>query len=670
MTSSIHEALKLLDADHRRRGEASFIEHADKGIWNTLARQKELTPLQKKYAARLVRKYLAQLSISVTTKAELLVALSRAANQTEFEVNAKTPSLTAWDVSRAEWGPKKIVITGKGSKERREAVIPPAEWQEFFAEWRKGELTAKGYTIRSESIGVGRNTQNWYLQEWSACVETEQAATGYLNLRKEESLAFNHVPELRPELAERFEAIKGKLLDYQHASVKRLVAALDTYSGALDASDTGTGKTYSTLAACAVLGMRPFVICPKSVKPSWRAAAGHFEMRLADAIGYEKLRTGGTEYGKVIKELMGERPIKQVDGTTRMVKQFRMENFTYAERILPKDKTIVVFDEVHRVKATECQNSVMAISALTQGYKVLGLSATAADNPTQMKFVALLTGLISDPKQFNGWKTQNAVSNGTLYTGGREVLHRIHKQIFPTRGTRIRIADLGDAFPPTKVMAEVIDCDEETLAIVEVYREMHAEIAKLKETQSKDTQANILVAMLRARQMVELLKVPTMCSMVKDAVEEGMAVAVILNFSDTIKAFSERLKCKCIIQGGQNEHEREKNIQAFQSDTQRCIILNIRAGGVGVSLHGKSDTGARSRLALISPTYSGQDLKQALGRVHRAGGARSIQKICFAANTIEEEACKKVKEKLERIASFNEGVLALQESELEAALTI
>lgn len=667
MSNPIHEALKLLDADNQRLGEASYIEHTDMGVMSNFARVKELTQIQMKWGAKIVRKYLAQLSGSHATKEVLRIQLNQAADQKEFNVKSKTPSLTGWDISQAHWGHVRKVNTMKGERNLRSAIIPLYEWTEFFKEWRKGELVARGYRIR-------RIGNDWTIEEWSMpnggdTPENDQVRTGMLNLRSEEALAFNHVPELREELQRKFEEIKGKLLDYQHGSVKRLVAALDTYGGAIDASDTGTGKTFSNLAACAILGMRAFVICPKAVIPSWRAAAQHFGIRLADVIGYEKLRYGNTEYGAAKKEYIGERDIKKPDGRIALVKQFKMVEFTYNQRFLPPTNTMIIYDEIHRVKTSESQNSVMAISAIEQGYKVLGLSATAADNPTQMKFVALLTGLIPSANSFSGWKSQNSVQNGTLYFGGREVLHRIHKQIFPTRGTRIRIADLGDAFPETKIMAEVVDCDEETLAIVQVYQEMHAEIAKLRETQSKDTQASILVAMLRARQMVELLKVPTMCSMVKDAIEEGMSVAVILNFSDTIKAFSERLKCKCIIQGGQKDYERERNIQDFQHDHQKVILLNIRAGGVGVSLHGATHA-ARTRLSLISPTYSGQDLKQALGRVHRAGGARSLQKIVFAADTIEEEACRRVKEKLERIASFNDGISSLQESELESALTI
>ena len=54
----------------------------------------------------------------------------------------------------------------------------------------------------------------------------------------------------------------------------------------------------------------------------------------------------------------------------------------------------------------------------------------------------------------------------------------------------------------------------------------------------------------------------------------------------------------------------------------------IQAGGVGVSLHDLH--GGHPRMSIISPTWSGQDLKQVLGRIHRAGSKTpAIQKIVF-----------------------------------------
>jgi hypothetical protein len=86
------------------------------------------------------------------------------------------------------------------------------------------------------------------------------------------------------------------------------------------------------------------------------------------------------------------------------------------------------------------------------------------------------------------------------------------------------------------------------------------------------------------------------------------------------------------------------------------MIANLAAGNAGVSLHDL--IGNHPRGSIISPSYSAINLLQALGRCHRAEGKTTvIQKILFAAGTIEEEACKRVQSKLQNLDALNDGDL-------------
>ena len=165
--------------------------------------------------------------------------------------------------------------------------------------------------------------------------------------------------------------------------------------------------------------------------------------------------------------------------------------------------------------------------------------------------------------------------------------------------------------------------------------------------------ASHLTLVLRARQAIELHKVPAMVEMTKTAIEEGQSVVLLVNFTETICALAAKLNCSDIICGGQSAEERQSVIDRFQRNEIPVVIANIQAGGVGVSLH--DPTGKRSRLSIISPTFSAADLRQALGRVHRAGGAASIQKICFAAGTCEEHTAQVCAAKLAHIDLLNDG---------------
>jgi SNF2 family DNA or RNA helicase len=191
--------------------------------------------------------------------------------------------------------------------------------------------------------------------------------------------------------------------------------------------------------------------------------------------------------------------------------------------------------------------------------------------------------------------------------------------------------------------------------INDVYAEMHRELAKLEESKRRDKGSCILTELLRARQKVELLKVPTIVQMAKDGRDEGNAVVVVLNFQDSVTAVSKKLRTTNTITGEDNMEHRQRLIDRFNADDEDIVVMNIKAGGLGIDLQGTVK--GKPRLVLISPTYSGIDLKQALGRCHRAGGAHSVQKIVWAADTLEESVCEKVRARMQRVSVFNDDQL-------------
>lgn len=431
------------------------------------------------------------------------------------------------------------------------------------------------------------------------------------------------------------DTIAAKLLPYQIPAVRQQLAAI-AHGAALDASDTGTGKTYTSLAVCTVLERPAYVVCPKPVIPSWRRAAAHFAIDLAGICNYELLRRGDQP---AVRKIENEK-----------------KRDTY-EWQLPKN-VVIIFDECHRMKDYKTQNNALGMAALGQGYTVLGLSATAADNPLQMKFAGELTGLFDGEKRFWPWALRHGVQKGRWgysFNNSHRILDDIHREIFPARGVRVRIADLGDAFPETQISAETYEIDGSAGKIDKIYAAMQAELTRLAAKVHDDTDPNPLVIRLRARQEIELLKIPAIAEIAQDGIDNNMAVVVFVNFNESLDALRDKLKTECVIRGGQSDADREANIQRFQADREPVILANIKAGGVGISLHGSPT--ARTRLAIVCPTDSGQDLKQALGRVHRAQGAKSIQRIVFAANTVEEVVCENVRRKIAQIDLINDGDL-------------
>lgn len=470
------------------------------------------------------------------------------------------------------------------------------------------------------------------------------------------------------------------LLPYQVAPAHELAAVLSTRRVGVDMSDTGLGKTYIALAVAQALGMHVLVVCPKAVKPVWKRVAAHFGIEdKVHAETYDILRRGKTHwFGK--SSFMSRGKMKhQFDWLHGMTGY------------------IVIFDEAHNCSGRGTQNSELLIACRRQGVRTLLLSATLAENPLQMRAIGYALGLfeISD---YWAWTRKHGV-NPTTPIGPQWWLNdeergiemaKIRAQILPAKGIRMEKAKLAHLFPSNIVSADTYEMPEAS-KIKAVYAEMEKELGVVTGNRAQDAAheaarelefekeherwealpeegkeetpepeyktAKSAIEGARFRQEIELLKVPTFLQLAADTVAEGNRVALFVNFDATIRAIEARANFFAIVEGGQSEFEREQNLADFNNGSKSLIVLNAAAGGVGISLH---DTqGGAPRVALISPMYSAKQLLQVLGRCPRAGGKTPVvQKIVYAAGTVEEEACKAVRAKLHCLQALNDGDLS------------
>jgi superfamily II DNA or RNA helicase len=87
-------------------------------------------------------------------------------------------------------------------------------------------------------------------------------------------------------------SIQDKLLKYQIPHANKLIENLRDNTTVLDASDTGTGKTYVAAAVCKQLNLKPIIICPKTVMSTWRQVMEQFEVKPLIIVNYETIRLG------------------------------------------------------------------------------------------------------------------------------------------------------------------------------------------------------------------------------------------------------------------------------------------------------------------------------------------------------------------------------------------
>ena len=83
------------------------------------------------------------------------------------------------------------------------------------------------------------------------------------------------------------------------------------------------------------------------------------------------------------------------------------------------------------------------------------------------------------------------------------------------------------------------------------------------------------------------------------------------------------------------------------------IVVNIAAGGTGISLH--DVRGERQRVSIICPSFSAKNHMQTLGRIHRNGAkSDAIQKILVANRSIEEHVMKAISARLSNLNDLHE----------------
>ncbi len=419
----------------------------------------------------------------------------------------------------------------------------------------------------------------------------------------------------------------------QQISCDVLVAAMRSHNAALDSSITGSGKTLKAVEVARSLGLTPIVVCPKIVIPAWKSAFDVQGVPFLDVINYEKIRNGSTHW----------------------LKKLGKNKFNWT---MPSN-TMLIVDEVHRCKAVRGANVMMLVQAARQNIPCLMLSATAASDPSEMRALGYALGLHKDTN-FISWAKSLGCSLDpwrklTFPNKSRHNLIDLHNLIYPDRGHKVSRAEMGAYFTATSIIADPIDfgtADE----MQKIYAEMQSEMEELSEKSDKDKGTSALTARLRARQAIELLRIPILAEMVKDAVDEGCSVAVFLNFRASMDALYTRLgQVVAEIHGGQDAAERAMSIETFQNDSCPIILCQINAGGAGVSLH--DENGGRPRRSFISPTDDEKMVVQALGRIDRAGSkSETVQQILYAANTIEEEVAKNFRRKLHNMQTLHQDM--------------
>jgi len=482
------------------------------------------------------------------------------------------------------------------------------------------------------------------------------------------------------------------------ATVKRILAARGS---AVDESGTGTGKTYVAAAVAADSGLPTLVIHPKVAYSTWARAAEHFGDKFSQT-NYELLRAGNTPFGKWtggppkrefffkcqccqrVVNLENPEPCfahpEGIHCIERKSKPHKYGHFVFAPEVKQ-----VIFDEVHRCGGTDSLNAEMLIAAKRQKLQVLALSATIASSPYQMRALGYLLdlhGLGHDvilPSEkglqlrnirpnFYRWLSHLGYRKDPVFKGWRwmvgeerqrEVMLQLHNLIIPERGVRIRSEDIP-GFPACDIQAELYDIDkpeEMNRLYAEVREALELLAARAADDKSPDAP---ITRILRARQKIELLKVPIAEELGQDYLDKAFSVVFFVNFRQTIDELCKRFPDAPVIDGTpESVRTRDQSVEKFQSNQCSALIVNNEAGGVCLSMQDLD--GLHPRVGLVMPNYSAASMRQVFGRLPRDGGKSSVHyRVLFADNTDEMPVHRALRLKLNNLDTLNDADLTPQ----------
>lgn len=487
------------------------------------------------------------------------------------------------------------------------------------------------------------------------------------------------------------------LRPHQIEPAARLKEILSRYGSGVDFSGTGTGKTYVSASVASASRLPTLVVHPKVARSAWERAAETFGDRFSQ-VGYEMLRTGNTPFGKWSGGSGKREKFFKCQCCQRIVDlnnfvpcychsagihclETKSKAHDYGDFSFHPAVKQVIFDEVHRCNGIDSMNADMLIAAKRQGLRILGLTATAGFNPLQFRALGYMLdmhGLGKDVIEvgpnllkrrirpnFYRWAAKLGCRRDPRFRGFKwmvgaaeqaKIMVELREQIIPARGVRVRSEDIP-GFPKCNIQPELYD-----VTSPEVFDKLYEQVREAQEALKLRKEDDVapdspLTKILRARQEIELLKVPIMSELGQDYLDKGFSLVLFVNFRQTIEELQKLFPAARLIDGSpESLKARQESVELFQRNDINTLLVNVAAGGECLSMQDLD--GFHPRMGLVMPNPSATKMRQLFGRLPRDGGLSTAEyRVLLAAKTVETNIHRSIRAKLDNLDALNDADL-------------
>ena len=495
------------------------------------------------------------------------------------------------------------------------------------------------------------------------------------------------------------------LREHQVEPVRQIQEILSRHKSGVDLSHPGAGKTYVASAVAAASGLPTLIVHPKVARSTWEVAAEVFGERFSQ-VGYEMLRAGNTPFGRWSNGAAPRERFYKCQCCQRIVNLDDMEPcychplgihcletkskaHDYGKFIFHPAVKQVIFDEGHRCNGLDSLNADMLIAAKRQGLRTLVLTATAGCNPLHFRALGYLLDLhnleqdlierVVKPgdglypiamthrirPNFYRWAAKYGCRRDPRFRGFKwlvgesqqnEIMREIRSLIIPSRGVRLSPEDIP-GFPECDIQPELYD-----VTSPEVFNKLYEQVRESQEALKLRKLDDVapdspLTKILRARQEIELLKVPIAAELGQDYLDKGFSLVLFVNFRQTIDELAKVFPEARIIDGSPNSvRQRDESVELFQANQINTLIVNNDAGGACLSMQDLD--GFHPRAGLMMPCFSATVMRQVFGRLPRDGGkSKVVYRVLLAQKTVDTNVHRALRMKLNNLDALNDADL-------------
>lgn len=459
---------------------------------------------------------------------------------------------------------------------------------------------------------------------------------------------------------------------HQIPAVHLCIKIYQQYFGAINTSESGSGKTFQAMATflCMIM-MQVFsndslmlIVCPANTVIMWEERTAEFGIK-SIVLSYSKLigKKGKINHGLLVKQL------ENYYGTEQL-------------RVILRKKILLVFDESQDTKnhksytAKACHTLVKELIKINNGSRVLLLSATPTDKEIYVESMLKLTGIITTDELFHyntGTKRYQLAGYGydQLYNFCNKLNPVLTAKLYPTvlkagslrhsmyemytQIVKHHIAfsmaspNIPHKFNP---MSKFYNISYDDLQSMRAGLEDLKNAVRYRDDGTINYTSDGIAGVIRSTMVMEFSKINLFVRLVRETLENVNNSKVVLYVwhDRTVDTLLELLKeykpLRC--DGKVNRKKRNEYRKLFQQDNNdyRLIIAKPTSFGRSIDLHDIHSN--RPRFTFINPNFNFEPIIQAAARTYRVGTKSDVHVyLTYIKGTDEEKVMSALSKKSE-----------------------